>query len=59
MDIETVRKVNEDLITTIEETIQIQRDGRAKRQSAEQELQQLEERLKNTLLANMDYTPRN
>ena len=59
VDIETVRKVNEDLITTIEETIQIQRDGRAKRQSAEQELQQLEERLKNTLLANMDYTPRN
>ena len=59
VDIETVRKVNEDLITTIEETMQIQRDGRAKRQSAEQELQQLEERLKNTLLANMDYTPRN
>lgn len=59
VDIETVRKVNEDLITTIEETIQIQRDGRAKRQSAEQELQQLEERLKNTLLTNMDYTPRN
>ncbi|MDD6219106.1 MAG: toxic anion resistance protein [Selenomonadaceae bacterium] len=59
VDIETVRKVNEDLITTIEETIQIQRDGRAKRQSAEQELQHLEERLKNTLLANMDYTPRN
>ena len=59
VDIETVRKVNEALITTIEETMQIQRDGRAKRQSAEQELQQLEERLKNTLLANMDYTPRN
>ena len=59
VDIETVRKVNEDLMTTIEETMQIQRDGRAKRQSAEQELQQLEERLKNTLLANMDYTPRN
>lgn len=59
VDIETVRKVNEDLITTIEETMQIQRDGRAKRQSAEQELQQLEERLKNTLLANMNYTPRN
>ena len=52
VDIETVQKVNDDLITTIEETMRIQQEGRAKRQAAEQELVQIEERLKQTLLAN-------
>ncbi len=51
VDIETVQKVNEDLISTIEETIRIQQDGRAKRQAAEQQLVQIEDRLKQTLLA--------
>ena len=50
VDIETVRKVNDDLISTIEETVKIQQEGRAKRQAAEQELVQIEERLKQTLL---------
>lgn len=50
VDIETVKKVNEDLIATIEETVKIQRDGRAKRAAAEQELAQIEGRLKETLL---------
>ena len=50
VDIETVKKVNEDLIATIEETVKIQRDGRAKRAAAEQELAQIEGRLKDTLL---------
>ena len=52
VDIETVQKVNDDLITTIEETMRIQQEGRAKRQAAEQELVQIEERLKQALLAN-------
>lgn len=51
VDIGTVQKVNDDLITTIEETLRIQQEGRARRQAAEQELAQIEERLKQTLLA--------
>ena len=54
VDIETVKKVNDDLITTIEETLKIQQEGRQARQSAEQELLQIENRLKETLLANMN-----
>ena len=54
VDIETVRKVNDDLVTTIEETLKIQQEGRQARQSAEQELLQIENRLKETLLANMN-----
>ncbi len=50
VDIDTVKKVNEDLIATIEETVKIQRDGRAKRAAAEQELAQIEGKLKETLL---------
>ena len=50
VDIETVKKVNEDLITTIEETMRIQQEGRAKRQAAEQELVAIEGRLRQTLL---------
>ena len=50
VDIETVKKVNEELITTIEETVKIQQDGRKKRAAAEQELAQIEGKLKDTLL---------
>ncbi len=46
VDIETLKKVNQDLITTIEETIKIQVEGRTKRQQAEQELSRLEADLK-------------
>ena len=42
------------LVTTIEETLKIQQEGRQARQSAEQELLQIENRLKETLLANMN-----
>ena len=52
VDIETVREVNDRLINTIEETIKIQQNGRAKRQAAEAELVQIEGRLKETLLKN-------
>ena len=53
VDIETVKKVNEELITTIEETLKIQKEGRTKRLQAEKELVQIEGRLKNALLENM------
>lgn len=51
VDLETLKKVNDDLISTIEETIQIQREGRAARQSAEAELAGIEQKLKDALLA--------
>ncbi len=51
VDIETVKKANEDLISTIEETVKIQQAGREKRAAAEKELLQIEEKLKETLLA--------
>ena len=50
VDIETVREVNERLVATIEETIKIQQEGRAKRQAVEAELVQIEGRLRDTLL---------
>ena len=54
VDIETVRKVNDDLVTTIEETLKIQQDGRAKRRAAEAELVELEGRLKKALESTLD-----
>ena len=50
VDIETLEKVNQNLIGTIEETIKIQREGREKRQAAEAELGRIEGELKNKLL---------
>ncbi len=52
VDIETVKKVNEDLIATIQETLRIQQEGRQKRQAAEKELVAIEGRLKDALLKN-------
>jgi len=52
VDIETVKKVNEDLISTIEETLRIQHEGRQRRQAAEKELVAIEGRLKDALLKN-------
>lgn len=52
VDIETVKKVNEDLISTIEETLRIQTEGRQRRQAAERELVAIEGRLKDALLKN-------
>ena len=51
VDIETVREVNDRLVHTIEETVRIGEEGRAKRKAAEQELTQIEGRLKDVLLA--------
>lgn len=52
VDIETVRDVNEKLIQTIEDTVRIQQEGRAKRQAAEQELTAIEGKLRDALLKN-------
>ena len=51
VEIETLKKVNSDLISTIEETIQIQKEGKLKRQEAEMELQKIEEELKQKLIS--------
>lgn len=59
IDLETLQQVNEDLITTIEEGIEIQRQGRQKRLMAERELLKLEENLKQTLLKTIDDDRRN
>ncbi len=51
VEIETLKKVNDDLLSTIEETIRIQREGKAKRAQAEAELAHIENELKNKLVA--------
>lgn len=50
IEIETLKKVNADLISTLEETLKIQADGKAKRQQAEAELGTMEKELKNKLV---------
>ena len=52
VDVETVKKVNEDLISTIEETMRIQHEGRQRRAAAEKELVAIEDRLRDVLLQN-------
>lgn len=51
VEIETLKKVNNDLIATIEETLKIQADGRARRQQAEGELVKIETDLKAKLIS--------
>jgi uncharacterized protein YaaN involved in tellurite resistance len=50
VDIETLKKTQSRLISTLEETIKIQQEGRAKRAQAEQELLTMENELKQKLL---------
>lgn len=54
VDMETIKKANSDIIQTIEEVLQIQRDGREKRKTVELELQQVESELKTKLLKSSD-----
>lgn len=51
IEIDTLKKTQENLIQTIEETLLIQADGRVKRKAAEIEIGRMEEELKNRLLA--------
>ena len=48
-DIEAVKKANADLIGTIEESLQIADEGKAKRAAAEEELKKMETELRDTL----------
>ena len=50
VEIETLRHTNETLISTLDEVMQIQREGRQKRAEAEQEMVRLEQELKAKLL---------
>ena len=50
VDIETLKETNEMLISTFDEVLTIQADGRAKRKEAEAELAKIEGDLKNKLL---------
>ncbi|WP_143321915.1 toxic anion resistance protein [Clostridium sp. HBUAS56010] len=50
VDVETLKKTNESLITTLDEVVRIQLEGRQKRQEAEAELRRMEGELKNKLL---------
>ena len=50
IDLETLKKTNQELIDTLEEVKQIQNEGRARREQAEIELGQIEGELKQKLL---------
>jgi len=61
-DIETIKKVNDDLIATIQESIQITEEGKRRRVEAEAAMEQMEQDLKRALLeardASTGLTPR-
>jgi len=50
VDIETLKHTNENLISTLDEVVQIQTEGRAKRMEAEAEMRRIEGQLKQKLL---------
>ncbi len=50
VDIETLRQTNETLISTLDEVMRIQEDGRTKRREAEIELVQIEDAMRKKLL---------
>ena len=50
VDMETLKATNESLISTLDEVMQIQKEGRQKRQEAEAEIRWLETELKDKLL---------
>lgn len=56
-DIETVKSANRTLIDTIEESLQIADEGKARRAAAESELQTMEEELKTTLASAKSSRP--
>jgi uncharacterized protein YaaN involved in tellurite resistance len=58
VDIETLKTTQANLIETIQETMNIQREGAIKRRQGEVELAQLEEEIKTKLLALSNKTKR-
>ena len=51
VDLETIKHTNEQLISTMDEVLRIQAEGKEKRRNAEQELSQIEQELKSKMLA--------
>lgn len=58
VDIETLKTTQDNIIQTIEETLQIQQEGREKRQQAEKDLLALESDLKARLTTAKDQRDR-
>jgi uncharacterized protein YaaN involved in tellurite resistance len=50
VDVETLKKTNQDIIETLETVIKIHEDGREQRNNAEKELQDIEQELKTKLI---------
>ena len=50
VNIETLQKTNQDLIETLDQVIEIHKNGRAKRQEAEKVLEDIEKELKSKML---------
>ena len=50
VDIETIKKTNQDIIETLDKVIEIHKNGRIKRQEAEKELENIEKELKDKML---------
>ena len=50
VDIETLKTTNESLISTLDEVMKIQQEGKEKRRTAEAELNRIENELKQKLL---------
>ena len=50
VDIETLKQTNQELISTLDDVMKIQKEGRIKRQQAEVEMRRMEDKLKNKLL---------
>ena len=52
VEIDTLEKINAELIATLKETVQIQKEGEANREAAQVKMRQIESDLKNALLEN-------
>jgi uncharacterized protein YaaN involved in tellurite resistance len=50
LDIDTIRKVNEDILTSINEVVKIHEEGSKRRAEAQEELAKIENELKQGLL---------
>ena len=50
MDIETLKQTNETLISTLDEVMHIQEEGRSRRREAEAELTQIENTMREKLM---------
>lgn len=52
VEIDTLEKINAELVATLKETVQIQKEGKANREAAQVNMRQIESDLKNALLEN-------